>query len=460
MSDVQAEFPFAARVYGVSQLIAEVSGALSSGWRRVSVAGQACEVRRYPSGHVYFALKDETAKLSAILWRSDALRLPFALEEGMQVVATGTLGIYPARGQFQMQVSTLQPVGVGAMQVALEQLKRKLEAEGLFDPNRKRPLPFLPRRVGVVTSPQGAAIRDIVNVLKRRHPDLRVTIFPARVQGEGAVTQLIEGLRVLARLGCDVVVLARGGGSAEDLASFNDERLARAVAASPVPTISAVGHETDWSLVDFVADVRAATPSAAAEIVVGAKEEIARRVGQARRGLAHLCRRKVAEVRERLSSAARAESLVRFRYALLRRRDRFDAAREALDAIVSSRPAELGRRATRAGERLSAAARLLRLERRRGDTERLGRAVAEKMRTRLAASRARLGSGAGRLRALDPLAILARGYAVVYREGAPGSPLTDAAAVTAGERLRIRLARGGIGAVVEEVLPDREGETR
>jgi exodeoxyribonuclease VII large subunit len=459
VSEIQAEFPFAARVYGVSQLLAEVSGALSAGWRRVSVAGQACEVRRYPSGHVYFALKDETAKLSAILWRSDALRLAFALEEGMQVVATGTLGLYPARGQFQMQVSSLQPVGVGAMQLALEQLKRKLSAEGLFDADRKRPLPFLPRRVGVVTSPQGAAIRDIVQVLKRRHPDLRVTIFPARVQGEGAVGQLIEGIRALSRMGCDVVVLARGGGSAEDLACFNDERLARAVAASPIPTISAVGHETDWTLVDFVADMRAPTPSAAAEIVVGAKEEIVRRVGQARRGLAQLCRRKIAEVRQRLDSAARAESLVRFRYTLLRRRDRFDAARETLEAIVSSRPAELARRAARARERLSAAGRLLRLDQRRGDAERLERAIGEKMRARVASARARLGAGAGRLRALDPLAILARGYAVVHRAGGAGAPLTDVASVRPGDRLEIRLARGRVGAIVAETATEPEGET-
>jgi exodeoxyribonuclease VII large subunit len=418
---------------------------------------------------VYFALKDETAKLSAILWRSDALRLAFALEEGMQVVATGTLGLYPARGQFQMQVSSLQPVGVGAMQVALEQLKRKLSEEGLFDPGRKRPLPFLPRRVGVVTSPQGAAIRDIVNVLKRRHPDLRVTIFPARVQGEGAVGQLIEGIRVLARLGCDVVVLARGGGSAEDLASFNDERLARAVAASSVPTISAVGHETDWTLVDFVADVRAATPSAAAEIVVGAKEEIVRRVGHARRGLAQLCRRKVAEVRERLSAAERAESLVRFRYALLRRRDRFDAAREALQQIVGSRPMELGRRAARAEERLSAAARLLRFERRRGDVERPERSIAERMPGRALPPAAPTRLRRGPAHALDPLAILARGYAVVYREGAPDLRSPPPRDIRAGERLRIRLARaasGGCGRIfphkeaVEEVIPDREGETR
>ena len=458
MSEGQGELPFASRVYGVSQLIAEVSGALSSGWRRVAVAGQACEVRRYASGHVYFALKDTTAKLAAVLWRSDALRLSFQLEEGMEVVATGTLGIYAARGQFQLQVSSVRPIGVGAMQVALEQLKRKLASEGLFDASRKRPLPFLPRCVGVVTSPQGAAIRDIVNVLARRHPDLRITIFPARVQGEGAVVQLVEGLRVLPRLGCDVVVLARGGGSAEDLAAFNDERLARALAASPVPTISAVGHETDWTLVDFVADVRAATPSAAAEIVIGAKQEIVRRVGLARRGLAQFSRRKLAELKERLAAATRAESLVRFRYSLLRRRDRFDAARDALEAIVASRPAALAGRVGRANARLSAAGRLLRLEARRGDAAKLGDAVAGRMRAQLAARRARLATGAGRLRALDPLAILSRGYAVVYRSRSPGAPLTDASALRPGERLDIRLARGGIGAVVEEVRRQREEE--
>ncbi|HET7452677.1 MAG TPA: exodeoxyribonuclease VII large subunit [Thermoanaerobaculia bacterium] len=443
----QGELGFAAPVYTVSQLVAEVSNALSSRWRRVAVAGQACEVRRYASGHVYFALKDASAKIPAVLWRTEAARLPFTLEEGMEVVATGTLCLYAARGQFQMQVLTLQPVGVGAMQLAFEQLKRRLAAEGLFDPARKRALPFLPKRVGIVTSPQGAALRDILNVLRRRHRDLRLTVFPARVQGEGAVSQVIEGLRALARLGCDVVILARGGGSAEDLAAFNDERLARAIAASPVPTISAVGHETDWTIADHVADLRAPTPSAAAEVVVGAKEEISRRVGQARRGLAHLARRRLAEARGRVGQAARAETLVRFRYALMRRRDRFEAARGAVLEIVESLPRILGERLSRAAEGLSAVRRILQLGARREGVRRLDAALRAAGRGKVAASRARFGAAAGRLRALDPLAILSRGYAVVYPEGS-GVALTDAARTAPGDRLRIRLARGGLDATV------------
>lgn len=453
----QGELSFSAPVYTVRQLVAEVSGALAMRWRRVSVAGQACDVRRSDLGHVYFSLKDETARLSAILWRSDAVRLRFELEEGMEVVATGTLGIYPARGQFQIQVSAIQPVGVGAMQIALEQLRRRLAADGLFDEARKRSLPFLPRCVGIVTSPHGAAIRDFLHVLNRRHPDLRVTIFPARVQGEGAVAQLVEGLRVLPRLGCEVVVLARGGGSAEDLAAFNDERLARAAAACAVPVISAVGHETDWTLVDFVADLRAATPSAAAEIVVGAKEEIVRRVVLARRGLGQLARRRLAELRGRLVQATGAESLVRFRYALMRRRDRFEAAREALAGVAVRFVESPGRRTSRARERLSDAARLLRIDRRSDRVGRLESAAVDRMRARTVSARARLAAGAGRLRALDPLAILARGYAVVFRADAPGRPITDAAALRRGELVDVRLARGRIAAKVDEVSPASEG---
>jgi len=445
----QGELGFAAPVYGVSQLLAEVSTALSNGWRRVAVAGQACEVRRYASGHVYFSLKDATAKLPAVLWRTDALRLPFELEEGMEVVATGTLCLYAARGQFQMQVLALQPVGVGAMQLALDQLKRRLAAEGLFDADRKRALPFLPRRIGIVTSPQGAAIRDILNVLRRRHRDLHLTIFPARVQGEGSVSQIVEGLRALARMGCDVIVLARGGGSAEDLAAFNDERLARAIAASPVPTVSAVGHETDSTNAHFVADLRAPTPSAAAELVVGVKEEIVRRVAQARRGLALLARRRLADARGRVGRAAGAEALVRFRYVLLRRRDRFDAAREAILDLVASRPRALAGRLARAAEGLAGVRRLLQIGRRRDSARRLDAALRIGMRGSTAAARARLAAAAGRLRALDPLAILSRGYAVVYPEGS-AVPVRDAESVSAGDRLRIRVARGEIRAAVTE----------
>jgi len=345
-----ADTLFPRPIYRVSQLLAEVSTALSTGWRRVAVAGEACEVRRYPSGHVYFGLKDETAKLSAVMWRSDALRVPFRIEEGMEIVVTGTLSIYPARGQFQIQVSDVKPVGAGALALAFEQLKKKLGAEGLFDEARKRPLPFLPKRIGIVTSPQGAAIRDILTVLKRRHPNLQITLFPARVQGDGAAEELADAIRALNRIGCfDVIIVTRGGGSAEDLSSFNDERLVRALAASAIPTISAVGHETDWTLCDFVADRRDPTPSAAAERVVGVQEEIRRRVAQARRSLSQMAQRRTAELRGRVAQARRAESLVRFPFTLMRKRDRLDAAVEALRAAALARQLAALRPRRRAG---------------------------------------------------------------------------------------------------------------
>ncbi len=394
---------FGRPIYRVSQLLAEVSLAVSAGWRRVAVAGQACDVRPHRSGHVYFSLKDETGKLSAVMWRSDALRARFRLEEGMEVVATGTLCIYAARGQFQMQVVALEPIGVGAMQLAFDQAKRRLEAEGLFDAARKRPLPALPKRIAIVTSPDGAAIRDILSVLDRRHPNLRITIFGARVQGDGAAREIAEGVRSFNRVGrFDVIIVARGGGSAEDLAPFNDEALVRVLAASSIPTISAVGHETDWTLCDFVADLRAPTPSAAAELVVGVQEEITRRVGRAQRALFQMARQRIAELRARVSQARSAESLVSFRYGLMRRRDRVDSASEGLEEAIR-----------------------LRLER----------------------GMSRLSGLAGKLGALDPLAILQRGYAIVFLEGSD-SPLRSPAGVAAGAPIHIRLANGGLRAAV------------
>jgi exodeoxyribonuclease VII large subunit len=403
---------FGRPIYRVSQLLAEVSLAVSAGWKRVAVAGQACDVRPHRSGHVYFSLKDETGKLSAVMWRSDALRSRFRLEEGMEVVATGTLCIYAARGQFQMQVVSLEPIGVGAMQLAFEQTRRRLEAEGLFDPARKRLLPALPKRIGVVTSPDGAAIRDILTVLERRHPSLRITIYGARVQGEGAAREIADAIRSLNRVArFDVIIVTRGGGSAEDLAPFNDEELVRALAASAIPTISAVGHETDWTLCDSAADLRAPTPSAAAEIVVGVQEDITRRVALARRALFQMARRRIAELRGRVMQARGAESLVRFRFALMRRADRVDAASERLEETIG-----------------------IRMER--------------------AASR--LAGLAGKLGALDPAAILRRGYAIVFPEGST-IPMRSAAGVVAGAPVRIQLARGGLRATVTGVAEKTDG---
>ena len=406
-----AEPLFGRPIYRVSDLLKEVSLAVSAGWRRIAVAGQACDVRPHRSGHVYFSLKDETGKLSAVMWRSDALRNRFRLEEGMEVVATGTLCIFPARGQFQIQVVTVQPIGVGAMQLAFEQTRKRLEAEGLFDPARKSALPALPKRIGIVTSPDGAAIRDILTVLRRRHPSLHITIYGARVQGEGAAREIADGIRSLNRVGrFDVIIVARGGGSADDLAPFNDEDLVRALAASAIPTISAVGHESDWTLCDSAADLRAPTPSAAAEIVVGVQEEITRRVERARRALLQMARRRIAELRARVAQARGAESLVRFRFALMRRRDRVDAASERVEETM-------GFRLERASSRLSAIA--------------------------------------GKLATLDPAAVLRRGYAIVFSEGSEVA-LRSAAGVAAGAPIRIRLAEGGLRATVISVAEAAE----
>jgi exodeoxyribonuclease VII large subunit len=441
---------FPARVYTVGEILAEVSEALSTGWRHVSVVGQVCDLKRYPSGHVYFSLKDEGGKLSAVMWRSDAARLRFTLEEGLEAVARGTLGLYAARGQFQIQVEGIEPVGIGALALAFEQLKRRLSAEGLFAAARKRPLPQLPKRIALVTSPSGAAVSDILQVLSRRHPRIVVTIFPVRVQGPEAAGEIAEAVRRANRVGIfDVLLLARGGGSAEDLAAFNDEGLARAIAASAIPTISAVGHETDWTIADYVADCRAATPSAAAELVVAAEEDLSRRLRVARRGLTQSLRRKVAEARRRATESSSAESLHRFRYRLARDRGRLDDARERIASAVGRLPQLLGGRVGRATASLSRARRVLALARRRGEAARAARSLSEAWRRRVAASKGLLAGAADRLSALDPLAVLARGYAVAF-PAQGGRPVTDAASVAVGDRLRIRLHRGALGVAVTE----------
>jgi exodeoxyribonuclease VII large subunit len=444
------------RVYWVSELLAEVSSALSSGWRRIAVAGEACEVKHSTPGHIYFSLKDETAKLSAVMWRSDAIRLPFRLEEGMEIVVTGTLTLYAARGQFQIQVAAIQPVGVGALQLAFEQLKRRLAAEGLFESARKRKLPFLPRRIGIVTSPSGAAIRDILHVLKRRHPDLAITIFPARVQGEGAALELVEGIEYFSRRpGFDVLLLTRGGGSAEDLAPFNDERLARALAASRIATISAVGHETDWTIVDYVADLRAPTPSAAAEMMVGVKQDISRRVAHSGRTILQIARRRLAEMRSRLLSAARSEAFAQFPLLVQRRFDRVAAARDGLESAIARAPEACRARLDQARLILAAFRRWLRVDLQRETILRLRERLAARMDQRTAAARGSARRAAEKLAALNPFSILNRGYAVVFAENR-ATPLTDPRQVRVGEDLRIRLARGSLAATVRRIFEEEK----
>ena len=294
------------RIFSVAEVTGLVKAALESLFPRLWVEGEISNFHRHQSGHLYFTLKDDKAQLRAVMFRSDARAVAFELKDGLKVLCRGRLSVYEPRGEYQLYAEAIQPKGKGALQLAFEQLKEKLKAEGLFDGKRKRQLPLRPRTIGVVTSPTGAAIRDILRILERRYAKLHVIICPARVQGEGAAAEIVEGIDALgAWPGIDVLIVGRGGGSIEDLWAFNEEPVARAIARSPVPVISAVGHEVDFTIADFVADVRASTPSAAAELVIATEEAFAEKIGTLMRRLGETLRFEVQHLRSDVDELAR-----------------------------------------------------------------------------------------------------------------------------------------------------------
>jgi len=400
------------RVWTVRELTASLKAILEREFGLLWVEGEVSTLRQPRSGHIYFTLKDEQAQLRAVLFRRDASRLRFALEQGMQVLVLGEVTVYEAAGEYQIIARRVEPRGLGALQAAFEQLKRRLDAEGLFDPARKRPIPFLPRRIGVVTSPTGAAIRDILRVIEQRFPSVYLLVAPVRVQGEGAAAEIAAAIDLLngQRPPLDVLIVGRGGGSMEDLWAFNEEVVARAVARSGVPVISAVGHEIDTTICDLVADLRAATPSNAAEQVVQRREELAGRLRRLAGHLQQAMRAGMAERRARL--ATRAATL----------------ARQAPEA------------------------RLRRLQQR---VDELDLRLASALRGRLERAARRLDRAAGRLVALGPLAVLERGYSLTVRS-ATGQVVTDAEQLAPGERVRTRLASGSFESIVDRI----EGEER
>jgi len=441
--------PAPPRPYTVSELLAEVAGTLRASWRDIAVVG---EVSRWDlrGGHGYFSLKDRTGCLNAIIFASDLARIPFRVTAGLEVVVRGSLDLWAPQGKFQIKAYAIEPVGTGALQLAFEQLKAKLAAEGLFDTTRKRRMPALPRRIAVVTSPTGAAIRDILNVLKRRHEGLSVTIYPVRVQGDGSAAEVAEGIRALNRRGdFDVLLVARGGGSPEDLAPFNDERVARALAASRIPTISAIGHETDVTIADLVADLRAPTPSAAAELVVERKDALVRRLSDCTGRLMRALRARLGLERVRLTGLSRAEGLLRFRYKLREWKERIGQGKGALMSALERRPEAFAARVAAARRVLDNFARVAELPRRRDRVARLKASLEERIRRFVERRRERLSQDAAKLEILSPLAVLARGYAVAFREGAR-APLLSASEVRPGERIRVRLHEGELKAVVGE----------
>ena len=429
-------------VYTVSELTMEIREQLESRFTEIWVEGEISNCRIWSTGHLYCTLKDSTAQLRAVMFRSTLRYLKFTPADGQHVIARGRVSVYDPKGEYQIVCEHMEPHGLGALQLAFEQLKRRLEAEGLFDPGRRRALPALPRRIGVVTSLDGAALHDIIKVLMRRYPNVHVIVRPARVQGEGAVDDLVKGLAQIARVPhIDVIIVARGGGSIEDLWAFNDERLARAIVASRVPVISAIGHAVDYTIADFVADVRAPTPSAAAEIVVACKDDFAARIERLR-GRLH------AAVVSSLGQRATRVRLLETRPPLAGIPGRV-AVRGRHVAELSHALAEVGRAIVTRCERRHAALRL-QLEARD-----LGRRLAGIRARSTAAShrldaavaritqraRTRLQVLGGQLNGLNPLAVLARGYAVCWNADRT-AVIRDAGTVRPGASVRVTLQRG------------------
>jgi exodeoxyribonuclease VII large subunit len=439
------------RIWSVAEITRSVRALLESALGEVWVQGEICNFRRQASGHCYFALKDERALLSCVLFKSSApARL--ALADGMLVQARGQMTVYEARGQYQLSVNLIQPAGAGALQARFEALKGKLEAEGLFDPARKRPIPSDPACIGLVTSPSGAAIQDFLNIARRRAPWVRIVINPVRVQGAGAAEEIARAIREFnspvfeGRI--DLLVVCRGGGSLEDLWAFNEEVVARAIAASRVPVVSAVGHEIDFTIADFVADLRAPTPSAAAELALPDRAALLRHLAQGRSRLSRAMAGILQRHRYRLDAVAQS-SVFRFPRRLLQ--DRY----QRLDAAVVSIENRWERSMQQRRERLAALLGLLRQHRpdhalalRKLAVEGLRRKLEAAMRETLARKSTRVTHVAGVLRVLSPDGTLARGYSITFDPA--GSIIRSREAARPGDRIRTRFADGSVDSQVVE----------
>ncbi len=463
MSDSQFAFEFNAavperKIYGVREVVGTVRGQLEKSFPDLWVEGEISNYRPADSGHMYLTLKDGDAQLRVVMYRSQARLLRFKPQNGLAVLVRGRITLYEARGEMQLVAEHMEPLGAGALQLALEQLKQKLAAEGLFDSARKKPLPALPRRIGVVTSPRGAVIRDILNVLRRRHNTLGVLIYPAQVQGESAAAEVAEGVRFFnenadsADFAVDVILLARGGGSAEDLAAFNGEELARTVASSRLPTISAIGHETDFTICDFVADLRAPTPSAAAELVIGSRQEMEDSVEALRERLRRAMQYRLLYQRQQLTALEKNRAFARMEDAIARRQQRIDDLGFRLESQLRARLGAAQRRLELATSRLYRQDVRRRLTMRGRNLEARVESLTAAMQRMLLRRRSRLEQAAAKLSALSPVAILERGYSLLF--DASGALVKDAMQLKPGDAIRARLSHGEADARVEATRPD------
>lgn len=429
--------------------MAELNGAiqnlLTAEFDDIWVSGEISGAKVLTSGHCYFTLKDRDSQIRCALFKGTMRFLKFKPQDGVAVLARGRVDVFAPRGEYQIIIEQLEPQGHGALQLAFEQLKKKLGGEGLFDNDRKRALPPFPARIGIVTSPRGAVLSDMLQILERRFPGLHVRVFPALVQGEGSVDDVVRAIQFFSKSEWpDVLIVARGGGSLEDLWSFNDERVARAIAACSMPVVSAIGHETDFTIADFVADLRAPTPSAAAELVICTRQELTERFDGNLRRILQSLQLKLAQLHRRVEQQGAERSVTILHRAINRRFQTLDdkdgRMREAMRRLLTARNL---RRAT-----LEARLRYMdvrpRLERDRGRMNRAHVRVTQLMQLALAGKRRRLEQSVARLEQLSPLRVLERGYAIVRKKN--GGILKDPATVQPGSALEIRLAGGALEA--------------
>ena len=414
------------RVFSVSELIRQVNLDLFK-YNDVSVEGEVTNFMRSAAGHLYFSIKDARSQMRVVLFATSARFLRFRIENGLQLVVRGRLTIYEAKGEFQLNAVAAEPAGLGALQLAFEQLKKQLAEEGLFDADRKKPIPMLPRRIAIVTSPTGAAIRDILHVIGRRFDGLTLQIYPVRVQGAQAAREIATAVRHLSRWNQhDVVLICRGGGSLEDLWAFNEEIVARAVAACEIPTISGVGHETDFTICDFVADLRAPTPSAAAEIVIRAKSEICTQIDHMTRRVRHVIESRVRNYRHELRHLASSDRLGIVPRRIAATRDRLERRRVMLYRLLDARAKQLRRRLGACDEPLA------------------------RYPARIGRERDRLRGVMATLQAVSPLSVLSRGYAIAFSRTRRGrKPVLDSMQVQVGEAIEVQLKKGRLECTVD-----------
>ena len=431
------------RAVSVSELTARLKTVVEREFVDVYVEGEISNFRRHTSGHWYFSLKDESAALRCASFRMQNRMIRFVPEDGLHVIARGKLSIYDARGEYQLIVEHMEPVGAGALQLALEQLKKRLATDGLFAIDRKRPMPILPRCIGVITSPTGAAVRDILRVLKRRNEAVSVLIAPVRVQGESAATDIARAVRLLnSRKEVDAIIVGRGGGSTEDLSCFNDEAVARAIYNSRVPVISAVGHETDFTIADLVADLRASTPSAAAEMVATARDEMCARVNGMTEDMRKAFRYRLLTLRSTLSELESSRAFPQVQSRIRAFAQRVDDAGYSMESALGDALKTRRARHSALALRLSNADLRRRVVEQRGRFAELKGRLYAGCRILLDERCERVSLAAGKLDSLSPLGVLARGYAIAFDK--QGRVIKRATEVNSGDRVRVRVSKGEI----------------